>query len=242
MPAKERPKYELPHRASEEDLIEEQERLVSYGETWYVLPTGQEIQFAHNAAQKPAELPARPGPERRLIELECLLRRSKEKKRALKLSDVRSSANGKRSDFTRKRLKAIRRRIAEYELEIKQLRIASNATAGRNAAKITLPHPETRGGTTAKGLKRGPKPDCEAASRVAEIVERVAPDGDWRSKLDEVCDALDEAKIPVPKRWRTKSPPWRMWCDGILERPVVIKAIQRRCDRGQRPSRSETSA
>jgi hypothetical protein len=44
--------------------------------------------------------------------------------------------------------------------------------------------------TSTKGRKRGPKPDDKTALRVAEIVAREAPDGDWRSKLDAVCEAL----------------------------------------------------
>ena len=55
-----------------------------------------------------------------------------------------------------------------------------------------------------KGRKRGPRPDHEAASRVAEIVAHVAPDGDWRPKLDDICEALDQAQIPFPPRWRKR--------------------------------------
>ena len=52
--------------------------------------------------------------------------------------------------------------------------------------------------------KRGPKRDYEASFRVAEIVARLAPDGDWRSKLDDVCEALHDEGIPFPKTWRSK--------------------------------------
>src|ERR1700683_796590 len=47
--------------------------------------------------------------------------------------------------------------------------------------------------------KRGPTRDYETALRAAAMVQRVAPDGDWRPKLDEICEALDEEKIPFPK-------------------------------------------
>ena len=80
-----------------------------------------------------------------------------------------------------------------------------------------------------KGRKRGPKSDHEATSRVAEIVARVAPDGDWRPKLDEICEALDEAQIPFPRRWRKRD----RSCDGWAaydERANAIKAIEYRLE------------
>jgi hypothetical protein len=46
-----------------------------------------------------------------------------------------------------------------------------------------------------KGRKRGPKPDYETAGRVAEVIARVAPDGDSRSMLDEVCDAAPKKTL-----------------------------------------------
>jgi hypothetical protein len=53
-----------------------------------------------------------------------------------------------------------------------------------------------------KGRKRGPKPDYKTAARVAEIVVRLAPDGGWRLKLDDILIALDDEKIPRPKTWK----------------------------------------
>ena len=84
--------------------------------------------------------------------------------------------------------------------------------------------PKANGG----GRKRGPKPDLETTVRVAEIVTRVAPDGDWRSKLDDVCDALDEDEIPCPKTWR-KNRNYRCWGDCV-ERDIVVKAIEYRLE------------
>jgi hypothetical protein len=79
-----------------------------------------------------------------------------------------------------------------------------------------------------KGRKRGPKPDLETASRMAEIVERVAPDGDWRPKCDDICLALDEAEVPIPKKWR-RDRNCRCWSD-CLERPIVVKVIEYRLE------------
>jgi hypothetical protein len=75
-----------------------------------------------------------------------------------------------------------------------------------------------------KGRNRGPKPDHEAASRVAEIVARVAPDGDWRPRLDDICEALDEAQVPFPKRWRKRDRSCNGWA-AYDERANAVKAI-----------------
>jgi hypothetical protein len=76
---------------------------------------------------------------------------------------------------------------------------------------------------TATGAKRGPKPDYENPPRVAEIVARIAPDGDWRKKLDDICEALDKEDIPFPKTWPTRDPPLESWQDGITLEPTLVK-------------------
>jgi len=87
--------------------------------------------------------------------------------------------------------------------------------------------------------KTGPKPDYDTALRVKEIVSQVAPDGGWRSKLDDIRAALDEAQIPVPKLWRTREPRYRDW-RACFEDPILVKAIQRRLNTAK--SRSESPA
>ncbi len=80
-----------------------------------------------------------------------------------------------------------------------------------------------------QGRKRGPKPDHQGAARVAEIVARLAPDGDWRSRVDDICEALDEAQIPFPARWRKRD----RSCDGWAaydERANAVKAIEYRLE------------
>lgn len=77
--------------------------------------------------------------------------------------------------------------------------------------------------------KRGPKPDYENALRVAEVVARVTPDGDWRSKLDDVCEALHEEGIPFPKVWRSRDRTCRSWMD-LPERDLAFKAIEYRLE------------
>jgi hypothetical protein len=94
----------------------------------------------------------------------------------------------------------------------------------KTGAELTQPALES----TSTGRKRGPKPDYGTASGVAEIVARIAPDGDWRSKLDDICEALDDEKIPVPTTWR-KNRQYECWSD-CLERSICIKAIEYRLE------------
>jgi len=78
-----------------------------------------------------------------------------------------------------------------------------------------------------KGRRRGPKRDHDAASLVADIVAREVPDGDWRTKLDVVCEALDAAGVPYPTRWRKRDKS----CDGWAaydEKANAVKAIEYR--------------
>jgi hypothetical protein len=79
------------------------------------------------------------------------------------------------------------------------------------------------------GRKRGPKPDHETALRVAEVVARIAPDGDWRPKLDDICEALDEAQIPFPPRWRKRDRSCYGWA-AYDERANAVKAIEYRLE------------
>jgi hypothetical protein len=88
--------------------------------------------------------------------------------------------------------------------------------------------------------KRGPKPDHEGAARVREIVAHVAPDGDWRSKLDAICEALDAEKVPAPRPWWTRQewlkatepddgPKWQ----DYPERGTAVKAIEYRLEKAE---------
>ena len=90
-----------------------------------------------------------------------------------------------------------------------------------------------------RGQKRGPKPDTEAASKVSEIVDRIAPDGDWRSKWNEICEALDAAEVPWPSTWKPEEG-CDSWQTGDKEK--AIKAINYRLDRAKelRQADSET--
>jgi hypothetical protein len=71
---------------------------------------------------------------------------------------------------------------------------------------------------------RGPRPDYETALRVAEIVARVAGEGKWRRKLDDICVELDEQAVPRPKPWKKKRG-YSSWFDSLSEPQLAEKAI-----------------
>jgi hypothetical protein len=85
-----------------------------------------------------------------------------------------------------------------------------------------------------QGGKRGPKTGYEDAARAAGIVARLAPEGDWEKKLDEICEALDAEKVPCPKTWHAKDRTCTCWADKI-ERPIVIKALKHRLGLARQP-------
>jgi len=107
--------------------------------------------------------------------------------------------------------------------------------------------------TTNTGGKRGPKPiDEKVVSYVDRIVKRLAPDGHWRTKADEIgdalnhgfcdaadpesCDALDHPKVPLPRGWQSKRATWGRPPDHA----ALIKAVEERLKKARLNPPSET--
>jgi hypothetical protein len=82
--------------------------------------------------------------------------------------------------------------------------------------------------------KPGPKRNRDVARNVLAIIERVAAKNKWKSKLEEICDALDEADIPPPTTWPKRNPPIRTWFDAFSTEPdLAKKAISHRLKNAQ---------
>jgi hypothetical protein len=85
--------------------------------------------------------------------------------------------------------------------------------------------------------KPGPKSNLELAAWVTAVVKRIASDGDWKSRLDEILEAMDgvgkdEAPVcPVPPNWR-RHHKWKRWSD-CDDRRLAIKAIEYRLKLGE---------
>jgi hypothetical protein len=94
--------------------------------------------------------------------------------------------------------------------------------------------------------RRGPKPISEDEARnVADIVDRVAAGGIWKSKLDELgealnhgictsadpknCESRDHEKIPLPRGWKKKHADW----ETPPDRACMEKAIEERLKRAR---------
>ena len=86
--------------------------------------------------------------------------------------------------------------------------------------------PAVNASRSEEGRKRGPKTQYDIAARVAEVVKRLAPDGDWRPKLDQICEALDVAKVPSPKVWHPRYAA-KTWAD-YPEKSTAVKVIEDR--------------
>jgi hypothetical protein len=126
------------------------------------------------------------------------------------------------------RLRNLDRRIADYESAIEQRRKADEEAGLSRTGDTDKPsQPPESSPPKSRGRKRGPKPDYETALRTAEIVARVAPDGDWRSRLDDIREVFDEEKMPPPAKWRRDDATCRDWLSQ-LDRQKVIKVIEHR--------------
>jgi len=81
------------------------------------------------------------------------------------------------------------------------------------------------------GAKRGPKPARSIAQRVVKIIESVASAKDWKTKLEDVCAALDSNEIPHPSPWPRRGLELKSWSDAAaLEPQLAIKAIEYRIE------------
>jgi hypothetical protein len=64
---------------------------------------------------------------------------------------------------------------------------------------------------------------------VVKIIESMASAGEWKTKLADVCEALDLNEIPHPSPWPRRNLEISSWSDAAaLEPQLAIKAIEYR--------------
>ena len=95
-----------------------------------------------------------------------------------------------------------------------------NGATGKTGASI---------GAAAEGRGPGRKPNKDANHQIAGVVGTFG--SDWRSRLVEVCGALDEQKVPVPMSAKWKNRGCGDWADVLTEdQEGLAKALQYRLD------------
>ena len=100
----------------------------------------------------------------------------------------------------------------------------------RSGGATTSPR-QTRSGALEKTQrKRGPKPDMENHLKVAALIRRYEDDWILDENLIEICEALDQQRIPIPKTWPARSDgKSHTWSRAFHNYPrLVIKAIKDR--------------
>jgi DNA segregation ATPase FtsK/SpoIIIE-like protein len=104
--------------------------------------------------------------------------------------------------------------------------IWDRAGSSSNRGKTTRESPATK-----TQRKRGPRPDVANHTKVAALVRRY--DDDWvlDENLIEICEALDQQRVPIPKTWPSrKDGKSHTWSRAVQNYPaLVVKAIKDRC-------------
>jgi hypothetical protein len=75
--------------------------------------------------------------------------------------------------------------------------------------------------------RSGPRPNLGMAQETAQIVDRTRAGKPWKTQLDAIAEALDDAHIPCPKPWKKRG--IHNWVEAATaDREVAIKAIDYR--------------
>jgi hypothetical protein len=141
-------------------------------------------------------------------------------------SEVTTRLHQRKQYWTGHILRTVRERKEASSANVAPKERAGKSTSDpQEAASLEPLQAATDSAKTAASLdpRRGPRPDYETAKRVAEIVARVAGEGKWRHKLDDICLELDEDDVPHPKTWKARS--FRGWLDSLSERHLAEMAI-----------------
>jgi hypothetical protein len=90
--------------------------------------------------------------------------------------------------------------------------------------------PQPERGLQKPTRKRGPKPDLHNHLKVAALIRRYENDWILDENLSEICEALDQQKVPIPKTWPSRSDgKSHSWSRAFENYPtLVIKAIKDR--------------
>jgi len=79
--------------------------------------------------------------------------------------------------------------------------------------------------------RRGPKADLENHGKVLRIIARFGDTWTAEDNLRQICESLDEERVPVPKTWATRKDAKSLsWKRAFVNYPrLVVKAVKDRC-------------
>ena len=117
-------------------------------------------------------------------------------------------------------------RSARRTIELVE-QVLNERDAAELTAITTAQQPVEKPAERLERPRPGPTRDVETAQRVAAIVGEVAQGLlRWTDKLDEICERLDDKKVPCPKTWKNRDPQVQNWTDAaVTARQLAIKAI-----------------
>ncbi len=118
-----------------------------------------------------------------------------------------------------------------------------NRTGSGNVTPVKALPPNLTGRQVLE-RKRGPKADIENHVKVAEIITAHGDAWTTDDHLREICDALDQEGVPIPKTWPMRADgKSRSWTRGLENYPhLVVKAIKDRCKAARSPRPPNTSS
>jgi hypothetical protein len=70
--------------------------------------------------------------------------------------------------------------------------------------------------------KSGPKVNIAAHVRVAEIIAGIGVEWTGDQNLGDVCEQLDDARVPVPKSWRRRLDA-KSWLQAFDSDPALVR-------------------
>jgi hypothetical protein len=81
------------------------------------------------------------------------------------------------------------------------------------------------------GTKRGPKPKVDEYSMLASVLTPFGAAWKEPENLLEICQKLDDKRLPPPWQWRNRKPPARTWTRQYQNDPhVLMEVVVYRCE------------
>ena len=121
------------------------------------------------------------------------------------------------------------------EAEAQQVHVNGTLTFNGETSNVSnLPKTEkpeaAHEGKNLPRRRRGPKPDLESPPKIQSIVLKTAGQDLWKTRLEDICEALDDEQVPISAKWRREGV--RSWTTA--EPTLAKKKIEYALDMAKR--------